>query len=943
MKYGFLLYLTTYYNVLLNIKSMDENYETTFFLRKKFLRYFIISVIVCFTVLSTVIFVQKHFNTVQADGNGIFPGGIYTIGNTGCNYTSITKAFKAIGSNNINGPVTFLISSSYNLSSETFPIIIGDINGTSSTNTITIKPDKGVNKTIENASSNCVFKLNGTDDLIINGSYDGSTSRNLTIRNNSSADNTAAIWIASNGPEKGCVNVTIKNCNIAGGCEPDSRETSYGIYAGNYNRISYDLSDGTGSDNDDLNIINNSFTKGHFGFWCAGGTNSSDRLVIDRNIFGSETQIEYIGFAGIFLHNVSDIQITNNIIKNIKSEVADYSMAQFANLYYNNCGILVNSLKGTNNRIKGNIITGIKYTGTGTFGVGGIEFNQGSYLFGNVLIDNNSISDLSSNKGFDDLDKDAICGIRFRDASSNNNSLIKLYYNSINLTGSNQANNAVTACLYIGTNVGKQVSGFEIANNIFANTMTKLNVKAYAVYYNENSLNPLNQLKYNCYYVNENTGYVGFVNNRAQKSIDDWRAATLKDRRSVFADPCFTAYNDLLPDADYNGVWNLYGNGCKISSIDEDLLGNRRNTANNDGTCIGAYEFSPNVEPPLATIFGNIADNSTTDIYAGRMKLASITWHKSGGILPNSIELKYFSGKYPPDMNVVWDANISYTGAASDAYWDFSADGGNSYQFDITLYYDLAMTGTIDAENNIIIAQKNDVGSWMAYGSRSVLFPAEGAKYVSVNGLSDLNIFTLTSKKENPLPISLVSFNAQLQNNSAVMLSWTTASEINNDHFTIERSPDCKVFEEIGTVKGAGNSNKTIDYNYLDGNIADFPNNYIYYRLKQTDFNGKFTYSKPEMVKLQGDEQNNFQVISVYPNPFVSDFNIVYSVNNDCSVRMDMYSGDGRYVCTRIVESMKGINTYLFATTGNLSSGIYIVSLSINNSIFNTIKLFKQN
>ncbi len=921
---------------------MNENYHNRFLLKNRFLKFFVLSVIAGFVVLSVIVFIQKKFKSVVADTNTIFPSGIYTIGNSGCNYTSLTKAFAAIGNSNINGPVTFLISSSYSSSSENFPIIIQDINGTSSSNIITIKPDKGVNKTIE-CSSVSVFKLNGTDDLIINGSFDGSTSRNLTLKNNSTSDNTAVIWIASNGPEKGCINITIKNCNIISGCKPNERETSYGIYAGNNTRISYDLSAGSGSDNDDLKVINNVFTKGHFGFWCAGGTNSTDRLVIEKNVFGAENQDEYIGFAGIFLHNVSDILVSNNTIKNIRSLVADYSTPQYSNLYYNNCGILINSLKGSNNRIKGNIITGIRYTGAETFGVGGIEFNQGSYQFGNVLIDNNAISDLSSNKGYDDLSKDAICGVRFRDASSNNTSSVKLYYNSIYLTGNNQQNSAVSSCLYIGNNVGKQVSSFEIANNIFSNIMTKQNIKAYAFYYNESNLTQLNQLKYNCYFVSDNNGFVGFINGKNQKSMEEWRSATLKDRRSVFADPCFTSYNNLLPDVDYNSTWNLYGNGCKISNIDEDIFGNRRNSVNNDGTCIGAYEFAPNIEPPLATVSGNIADNSTTDIYAGKMKVATIIWHKNGGILPNSIELKYFSGKYPPDMNSVWDANISYTGSACNAYWDFSADGGSGYNFDIILYYDLSMTGTIDAENNIIIAEKSDAGSWQAFGNKSIVNPVEGAKYVSVNGLNSFNIFTLTSKKENPLPVSLVSFNAQLQNNNSVLLSWNTASELNNDYFTIERSPDCKVFEDLGTVKGAGNSNKTISYNYLDGNISDFPNNYIYYRLKQTDFNGKFSYSKIEMVKLLGDEQNNFQLISVYPNPFTSYFNIVYSVNNDCSVRMDMYSGDGRYVCTRIVESMKGINTYLFATNETMSGGIYIVALSMNNSVFNSIKLYKQN
>ncbi len=104
------------------------------------------------------------------------------------------------------------------------------------------------------------------------------------------------------------------------------------------------------------------------------------------------------------------------------------------------------------------------------------------------------------------------------------------------------------------------------------------------------------------------------------------------------------------------------------------------------------------------------------------------------------------------------------------------------------------------------------------------------------------------------LPIELVKFSADYLN-SNIMISWTTASEINNDFFTIERSKDGKDFHSIGMVYGAGNSNKMLNYEFIDYNTSD---GITYYRLKQTDFDGKFEYSK--IIAVQRDEENALDI-----------------------------------------------------------------------------------
>jgi hypothetical protein len=101
------------------------------------------------------------------------------------------------------------------------------------------------------------------------------------------------------------------------------------------------------------------------------------------------------------------------------------------------------------------------------------------------------------------------------------------------------------------------------------------------------------------------------------------------------------------------------------------------------------------------------------------------------------------------------------------------------------------------------------------------------------------------------LPIELIDFNATC-GSDAVVLHWTTAAETNNDHFTVERSADAEVWETIGTVAGAGNSQQVVHYAFNDTEVAVTA---LYYRIGQTDFDGTITYSTVAAVPACGDKE----------------------------------------------------------------------------------------
>ncbi|MGB0882860.1 MAG: T9SS type A sorting domain-containing protein, partial [Vicingaceae bacterium] len=175
-----------------------------------------------------------------------------------------------------------------------------------------------------------------------------------------------------------------------------------------------------------------------------------------------------------------------------------------------------------------------------------------------------------------------------------------------------------------------------------------------------------------------------------------------------------------------------------------------------------------------------------------------------------------------------------------------------------------------------------------------------------------------------PLPVELISFNANCLNNE-VAIKWTTASEINNDYFTIERSLDGINFDKIGNVTGAGNSNSLKDYSWIDEKPLSGSN---YYRLKQTDFDGKFSYSD---VKTAGCNEN--VQFGVYPNPTSN--TVTLSFSSETKIQYQIVSLDGRVIQDGDFIRNKKLDL------SELSNGVYFVRAYSVNEIFQE-KLIKQ-
>ena len=179
--------------------------------------------------------------------------------------------------------------------------------------------------------------------------------------------------------------------------------------------------------------------------------------------------------------------------------------------------------------------------------------------------------------------------------------------------------------------------------------------------------------------------------------------------------------------------------------------------------------------------------------------------------------------------------------------------------------------------------------------------------------------YTACSNPCLPLPVKLIYVNAT-ESNNVVTINWATSMEFNNQYFSVERSSDAIHFESIQTITGSKNSNSMIGYTAYDKSPLS---GLSYYRLKQVDMNGKFTYSS--LVSVDTKEDSDW---IVYPNPATDVFVIesAFSKSEIQSITITDFSGS-------IVKSYDQNSFQNKLMVSDLSKGMYIIHLvSINKT-----------
>ncbi len=218
-----------------------------------------------------------------------------------------------------------------------------------------------------------------------------------------------------------------------------------------------------------------------------------------------------------------------------------------------------------------------------------------------------------------------------------------------------------------------------------------------------------------------------------------------------------------------------------------------------------------------------------------------------------------------------------------------------------------------------LVVARWDGTTWRDHGNGGTTGTPTAGDITTSGAVTNFSPFTLASTVNfpvNPLPVELLSFNGE-KNGNQVDLTWVTASEINNDYFTLEKSVDGVNYEFFAAKEGAGNTSTTTNYEEVDKNPVTGWN---YYKLYQTDFDGTTTYQGE--VSVHFDESVD---VVIFPNPSNGgSFSILTSETEQGQIEIMDAGG-------RLIRQVSYVGNRADIDDLNLSAGIYNVRVKFNN------------
>ena len=340
----------------------------------------------------------------------------------------------------------------------------------------------------------------------------------------------------------------------------------------------------------------------------------------------------------------------------------------------------------------------------------------------------------------------------------------------------------------------------------------------------------------------------------------------------------------------------------------------RRKISNGSSSVTGTYDF------PV----GNI-------VALGGYELAVIEF-TTPTTIPNITSIfTSWAGSTPAQGPVASDcivATYSTLPIFNNGYWTFkrsnSVYDGN---------YNIALHNV--GENNILgvgwtVAKADDssdplaILSWGLLGDCDLTSTPSNTRRNNINpgpsAATSFNHFYATVQTGTILPIELLFFNAQTEGEN-VKCKWETSSETNNEYFEVERSFNGKEFFPIGKVSGfgLGTSTESRTYSLIDDDVC---NDIRYYRLKQVDIDGNYSYSEVVAIDCSSDKK----MINIYPNPAESTIFCTFYENKNSSLTFQWRDIIGKVIKEEIHDVVKGYNK-VQSDVSDLAKGIYFLRL----------------
>jgi hypothetical protein len=362
------------------------------------------------------------------------------------------------------------------------------------------------------------------------------------------------------------------------------------------------------------------------------------------------------------------------------------------------------------------------------------------------------------------------------------------------------------------------------------------------------------------------------------------------------------AVGDVDGDGDLDLVTTDYfGGTLKVLLNGGDATGSNTGTFSKGSTAtVGTAVYS------LA--LGDVDGDGDLDVLAANSFSSSVGVRLNGGDASSSNTGTFSNGSDVPVNGSPYTVVLG----------DLDADG------DLDFVSSNQLNGDVTVRLNGGDASGSNTGTFSNGSTVTVAGRQQGLTLGDVDGDGDLDLLApilsgvTVSVRLNqvpaPLPVELTAFTAE-RRGSNVALAWATASEKNSARFEVERSLDGLTFVTIGTVAAAGNSSSAHHYELLD---AQLPAGValLYYRLKQVDRDGTFSYSPVRVVALSGAAAG----LSLYPNPVYG--GVATLTGAEASTTVTVYDALGRSIATATADAT---GTAALVLPAGLSAGVYVV------------------
>jgi len=813
---------------------------------------------------------------ITANSGGL--NGTYTIDNTiitnwpgGSNFNTFREAFAALQCQ--TGPVIFNVN-------PTNPYYEANLTCTvAGVRTILFQPDasKGAGHAlITSPTSGTGAGSGSTDAFIFLQGTDSITFDRIDLQENASNIGNTSVemeWgyaVFKNTVTDGAQNIIVKNCNIT----MDKTNTStIGIYSENVTpsapttQLTITNTSGANSYN---TFYGNTISNVHLPIRISGNTTYYDLGVnVGKTAVTANTISNFAGSGigyGIYCSYQDQLQITNNSINTGSNSTTFY--------------VIYNSL-GTNNNanINGNTISNCG-TSAGAFyciynTAGGTGTNNTINIYSNTIQNNSPTTTFITNVGI--YSPATAKNLNIYSNSINNNSMADNYWciraqNAVNLNlyGNRVYSNTTSGAAIYGTLTAAITYGHIYDNLIYSNSNTNSAGSCYG------------------FYVSSGTTYA--IDNNMINNLTATTSTSNPAINGIYINPgsattgtVTIAYNSINLSATSTSASsfgtaaiNTPGDAAVPTLIFQDnLIVNKSTPGPTSGKIVALWRSSN-------AALGNIASTSDyNDYYAGT---------------PGASHLIYYDGTNSEQTMANYQTLL---GASREAH-SISIDPGFSSNTDLHAPTMTNSAGIASMGEPITITYDIDGQA------RNLTAPDLG-----------YDEFTAPST----LPIELIYFNAQRDGSAMrVRCDWSTASQTNNDYFAIERSQDGNILEQIGTVQGAGTVSTSNYYAFYD----PYPySGWSYYRLKQVDYNGKYTYSGISSVYI-----GYLDITNIYPNPSTDNVTVSIVTEQNTDATAQVYNILGQIIYRQTISLQKG-KTDIKIPVSEFATGQYLFKVSL--------------